>query len=128
MEFDGTDATNRWEIYKMPIRKDHCDAFFDACRHDSFCSAGGGNFWECAKIPPYTEPEVKVVVEKEVTETEKIIETLGVGAIVGIIIACVAAIGCSIFVCCLITKERSGSPYFEPILQKGETASTTATP
>lgn len=39
---------NEWEVYKMPIRADHADAWYHACYNDSFCAADDGNFFSCA--------------------------------------------------------------------------------
>lgn len=37
-------------MYHVPIRADYCDAWFDACRNDLFCAAGGGDYFSCARV------------------------------------------------------------------------------
>jgi folate receptor len=46
----GWNGHNSWEIHKMPIKASYCDAFYEACKSDSFC--GHGNFFDCARVDP----------------------------------------------------------------------------
>merc|ERR1712146_554705 len=46
----SNDSHNAWEVEGMPIKASYCNAWFDACRNDYFCDAGGGNFFECARV------------------------------------------------------------------------------
>jgi hypothetical protein len=45
-KFNPSDDThNKWEMHRMPIRADYCDAWYRACRNDYFTAAGNGSFW-----------------------------------------------------------------------------------
>lgn len=90
---------NEWEIYKMPIRGDYCDAWLDTCRWDSFCS--DGNFFseacEPVELPP---PGLGQLTSGQIA-----------GAIIGaILLACLLL--CMFH---LIRQERNGTPVFGAI-------------
>ncbi len=41
----------------MPIRADYCDAWYDACQNDLFCSDDSGDFFACAVQYPAVRAE-----------------------------------------------------------------------
>ena len=86
-----------WEIYQLPIKGDYCDAWFDACRFDSFC--GDGDFFSCSKIyaPPPSPP------------------VLTSGIIAGIVIGSILLVMAIIVLAFLIRRERLGRPVFHRI-------------
>jgi hypothetical protein len=45
----------------MPIKASYCNAFYDACKDDSFC--GHGNFFECARVNPNATAAANVTSE-----------------------------------------------------------------
>jgi folate receptor len=45
---------NTWEMKGMPIKGSYCDAWYQACRNDYFCSAEDGNFFSCSVYVPLT--------------------------------------------------------------------------
>eukprot|EP00808_Paulinella_micropora_P014738 g28742.t1 len=91
---------NYWEIWKMPIRGDFCDAWWRACADDLFCSTDGGNFFECAKVYKTADEYTPTFVHK-----------LEAGAIAGITCA-VAFFLCIIF---MFIRERQGVPVFQKL-------------
>jgi folate receptor len=42
-----TTWTNTWEMYNMPIQISFCNAWYDACYNDLFCSVSDGDFFSC---------------------------------------------------------------------------------
>ena len=52
------------QLFRMPIRADYCDAWFDACRHDMFCALAGGDFFSCARA--YQAPTTPAAPSAEV--------------------------------------------------------------
>jgi folate receptor len=86
-----------WELYKMPIKGDYCDAWYDACRLDYFC--GNGNFFECKKI--FSDDPVPVE------------SGLSGGAIAGIVIGSIVLAATLCFLGVLIRNERMGHPVFQ---------------
>jgi len=94
---DPSLAPNAWELFKMPIKGDYCDAWFDACRAQLFC--GDGDFFSCARIPPPPLP----------------VYNLSPGAIAGIVIGSVVLFITCVFLIVLIRNERRGTPVFQKI-------------
>lgn len=47
--YDPTDEdTNAWRMKDMPIKASFCDAWWNACQEDYFCTSDGGSFFSCA--------------------------------------------------------------------------------
>lgn len=47
--FDPTNEDhNEWQMTGMPIKASFCDAWYNACQEDYFCSSDGGSFFSCA--------------------------------------------------------------------------------
>lgn len=48
-EFDAATGTSNtgWEIYRMPIQAQYCDAWYEACKNDYYCyeASTGDNSW-----------------------------------------------------------------------------------
>jgi len=84
-----------WELEAMPIQGDYCDAWFGACRFESFC--GEGDFYSCARLPPGSD------------------SPLSGGAIAGIVFGSVFLVGTLCFLVVLIHNERRGRPVFQQI-------------
>lgn len=93
---------NDWQIVNMPVQGDYCDAWYDACRYDKFCSDGGGSFFACAKLHTPQDNYEGVGI-------------LTTGQIVGITIGAVLLALLLFFVCFLIFKEVKGKPVFGQI-------------
>jgi len=92
---------NEWQMYKMPIKKSYCNAWYDACYNDYFC--GGGNFFECGA--GYNTK----LKEKNAAEEKK-----GKNLVIGVSVAGgVAALGLLV-AGLLICKEKTGKPFFAP--------------
>ena len=109
--FNASDPThNEWEVYKMPIRADHADAWFHACYNDHFCAADDGNFFSCAAT--YLE---------SVTDTDEGNLSGGAAAaiIVPVLIVLLAAIAFILHV--RKTERLSGASYFVSLDSKGRT-------
>ena len=99
----------------MPIKASYCNAWFDACRNDYFC--GAGNFYECAAV--YQEQDQATTIVRE--------DKTDAGVIVGIIVACVVAVGAVVGLACLIQRERKGAPMFSPLVQDTSQGGVTMT-
>jgi folate receptor len=84
-----------WELEAMPIQGDYCDAWFVACRYESFC--GDGDFFSCAKLPSGPNPP------------------LSGGAIAGIVFGGVFLLGTLCILAVLIHNERHGTPLIQKI-------------
>lgn len=97
---------NTWEIYKMPIRSDYCDAWYRACYNDLFCATDSGNFFSCAK--QYEAADNIIDGEEDVEELEGQIIVL----IVVTVIAFAVIVGLVIFVGFLRNREKKGDPLF----------------
>mmetsp|Transcript_39531 Transcript_39531/g.63404 ORF Transcript_39531/g.63404 Transcript_39531/m.63404 type:complete len:316 (+) Transcript_39531:3-950(+) len=105
---------NTWEVFKMPIRRDYCDAWWTACRNDMFCSNSGGNYFACALIP--TTPNVTTpppeVITNETTEEK---EVLAPGLIALVVILGILLVAVAGFLCIVYRREKSGNPIFTPL-------------
>jgi folate receptor len=95
---DPTLIGSEWELYKLPLKGDYCDAWFQACRFESFC--GNGDFFECSKI--YSAPPPPS-------------STLSAGAIAGIVIGSICLVASVFCIAILIRNERRGRPMFQKI-------------
>ena len=113
----SNDSHNAWEVEGMPIKASYCNAWFDACRNDYFCDAGGGNFFECARV--YEEQDQATTIVRE--------DKTDAGVVVGIIVACVVAVGALVGLVCLIQRERKGAPMFSPLVQDTSQGGVTMT-
>jgi len=98
---------NSWEMYQMPIKASYCDAWYTACRHDSFCASDGGDYFSCAKI--YEEHDNQSGSDGD--------NSLQTGVIIGIVLASLAAVAASALLCVLVRKEQTGHPLFSPLVQ-----------
>lgn len=101
----GKSGHNRWQLYKMPIKRSYCNSWYEACKNEIFC---GRDYFKCARKIEEVVP-VSVVVEEEV---------LTIGAIVGIAVATVVAVAAIIAIVVLISKERRGAPMFTKLSDK----------
>ena len=105
---NGYDASNpnanRWEILNMPIKGDYCDAWFEACRYDAFCSDDSGDFFACAHV-----------LEAQQANATASAAPLSGGAIAGIVIACVVLLVLLVLVTVMVHRERRGDPLFGKI-------------
>ncbi|KAJ1455243.1 folate receptor family-domain-containing protein [Pelagophyceae sp. CCMP2097] len=106
-ETDCTD--NKWQIWEMPVKASYCDAWFDACRHDSFC--GGGDYFECALLQTEAPSSAPPSGKKS---KEDVIPMSIVGVVAGLCALAVLLCGCFVFV---VSKEKSGKPLFAPMVQ-----------
>jgi len=97
---------NTWQLYKMPIRKSFCDAWYTACYNDYFC--GGGSFFGCAA---YYHDKVEVEQEQQQAEDRKLVIGLSVAGAVAVL-----AVFFAIF---LIRHEKRGKPIFVPPEESG---------
>jgi folate receptor len=114
---NSAEVLNEWELYKLPIKGDYCDAWFNACRRDMFC--GSGNIFECERmyvqdpgdqeIPP---TQGKNSGLNETSSTASVVERLSGGAIFGILLPSLLFILTLTFSCYLIRRERQGIPVF----------------
>eukprot|EP00931_Biecheleriopsis_adriatica_P048350 TRINITY_DN27936_c0_g1_i1.p1 TRINITY_DN27936_c0_g1~~TRINITY_DN27936_c0_g1_i1.p1 ORF type:complete len:334 (-),score=79.83 TRINITY_DN27936_c0_g1_i1:90-1091(-) len=122
---------NAWEMHGMPIKASYCDAWFDACRNDKFCSHDDGNFFSCAAVYESADAKLKKDLEQAQKELEdssakqKELEdslasgALSPGAIVGIVVPSVLAV-CGLGISCLLVqRERAGKPMFGRLLDEG---------
>lgn len=113
--FNASDPThNTWELFKMPIRGDYCDAWFEACREDLFCATEGGDFFSCAR--QYLKDQ-----SPGVEDNKDGAPSLSHGAIVGITIAAVLVAALSVFVVVLVRRERQGRAMFAPLVNDAST-------
>lgn len=106
-----------WEVYRMPIRRDYCDAWYTACLNDMFCSNDGGNYFSCATSPPTIAPTTVTPTNTTVkfeTEDEKE-EVLSNGALAGIAILAFVVVGLAAFATWMCCQERAGKPMFAPL-------------
>ena len=94
---------NQWQILNMPIKGDYCDAWFEACRYDNFCSDGGGDFFSCAKA-----------IENEPVAGSAPASLSG-GGIAGVTIGATALVALAAMLAFMIMRERRGDPLFEKI-------------
>jgi len=91
---------NRWQLYKMPIKRSFCDNMYAACKDDLFCGGKHGSYFDC-KIRPSSPPSSS--------------STYDVKAIVGVLVASGVAIIAGIVILYLVYKERVGRPVFTKI-------------
>jgi folate receptor len=104
-------TTNTWQLLNMPIQGDYCDAWYEACKDDLFCSLDEGSFFSCSReaseapVPatPYTDAELA-----------------------GIIIGSFALFAFFLLLVIMIYYERQNRPIFgkksgekEPLIMKG---------
>jgi len=116
--------TNKWEMYKMPIKASFCNSWHQACSADLFCSSDGGDFFTCAKeyveVDNYNNVTVIVekIVEKTVVEKEKTDTWIIIVLIAGLLLVLG---GISI----LVYREKRGKPlFFSPLLASGDKVPT----
>ena len=108
-----SDAHNTWQVHKMPIRRDYCNAWFTACADDYFCANAGGSYFSCAEIP--TKPNNTIIIIQQSTSESKSSKLSGqmVGLIIGLSVALVLL---GLFTCCIVKREADGKPIFKPLL------------
>jgi folate receptor len=92
---------NEWQLYKMPIRKSFCDAWFTACANDYFC--GNGDYFECAAY--YYENQA----EKDAVSSSS---NANQGLIIGLSVAGAIAVVAVVLAGFLIKREKQGKPVF----------------
>lgn len=106
---------NTWEMYKMPIKASYCDAWFDACRNDYFCSSDDGNFFSCDAHYWKKEANTQALAEKaraaELTNLKQDLgSSLSGGVVAAIVIGVVVVLGGAlVFIVC---REKKGRPVF----------------
>lgn len=106
--YNESDPThNTWELYKLPIRGDYCDAWFEACREDLFCASAGGDFFSCAR---------EYVDQSKNRPSTGSSSKLSSGAIAGITIASIIGAALLAFVIVLVRRERQGRAVFAPLV------------
>lgn len=94
---------NEWQLFKMPIKKSYCNAWYDACKNDYFC--GKGSFFECEAF--YWEKQEAKELEKANKK-----EPADPGLIVGLSVAGALAVAGIVSIMVLIYSERKGTPVF----------------
>lgn len=93
---------NAWQMHKMPIKGEYCDAWFEACKDDAFCSAAGGDFFSCAKIASQASNEA----------AREASSNLPSGVVAGIAVAATVLVGVATFLVFVVRRERMGRPVF----------------
>lgn len=136
--YDDTKNHNQWQMHKMPIKGDYCDAWFTACEHDLFCASDGGSFFSCAA--EYKEVDRVQAAEKKAAEAKARQEAAELDANQrekqsGNLTAGIAAIACItgvalILLVIMVVKERAGKPMFTKLGDGGSSngCSTAAVP
>lgn len=110
---------NRWEIQKMPIKASYCNAWYQSCRNDYFCS--GKSFFSCNAHYWEKDKERKQAVEKAAIARADALEAdleksklnegeTHVGLIIGLIAAVVVV--CGGLLLYVIRREKAGKPIF----------------
>eukprot|EP00526_Cylindrotheca_closterium_P017601 CAMPEP_0113606520 /NCGR_PEP_ID=MMETSP0017_2-20120614/2897_1 /TAXON_ID=2856 /ORGANISM="Cylindrotheca closterium" /LENGTH=295 /DNA_ID=CAMNT_0000515067 /DNA_START=92 /DNA_END=979 /DNA_ORIENTATION=+ /assembly_acc=CAM_ASM_000147 len=105
---------NEWQLFKMPIKKSYCNAWYDACKNDYFC--GKGSFFECEAF--YWENEKAKEEEKAAAalaaSKAKENKAPNPGIVVGLSVAGALAVAGILSSIVLIRGEKSGNPMFAP--------------
>jgi len=112
--YNSSDTThNQWQIHAMPIKASYCDAWFTACHQDKFCASSGGSYFSCgAEYKKFDEvAELQAALEKTKKAQDED-DGMGVGIIVGFVVAGVVICGLLAFGCCLVMREKKGKPVF----------------
>lgn len=103
---------NEWQLFKMPIKKSYCNAWYDACKNDYFC--GKGSFFECEAFywenQKAKEDEAAAIAAAKAQEGEG----LSPGAVIGLSVAGALAVAGILTSTVLVAKERTGNPMFAP--------------
>ncbi|CAJ1956809.1 unnamed protein product [Cylindrotheca closterium] len=109
-QFDDPDY-NEWQLFKMPIKKSYCNAWYDACKNDYFC--GKGSFFECSAF--YWEDQ-KAKEEAAAAAAAAAYEEEGPssGVVIGLSVAGALAVAGILASVVLISREKSGNPMFAP--------------
>lgn len=107
---------NEWQLYKMPIKKSYCNAWYDACKNDYFCGKGSyfeceAFYWENQKEKEETEAALAAAAAQQAKEED---EEPSLGLIIGLSVAAAVAFAGIIATIVLIQKEKNGTPVFTP--------------
>ncbi|KAJ9446290.1 Riboflavin-binding protein [Diplonema papillatum] len=99
--FHGTDGANAWQIHGMPIEASFCDAWYQACKNDLFCSSDEGSYFTCAK-------EYETSIDASSSDDD------GLPAVwlIVVIAVTVVAVGGITFLVYLIIMEKKGKPVY----------------
>lgn len=106
---------NTWEMYKMPIKASYCDAWFDACHNDYFCSSDDGNFFSCDahywKKQAAAEEANAVAQQAKLAQLEQDLDSsLPGGTVAAIVISVAVVLGGALLY--IIRREKKGKPLF----------------
>lgn len=107
---------NEWQMHGMPIKASYCDAWFTACRKDSFCASSGGSFFSCAAEYQKVDKIAELQAELQVAQAKSLDEGVDMEVVVGFISAGIVIFGLAACGCMLVIKERAGKPLFGRLL------------
>lgn len=105
----------RWKMAGMPIKASYCDAWWQACRHDNFCSADSGNYFTCGNMyKAHDAAKVLTIVEEETP-----LETYAMIGVLSFSIVC-----CASCMAMLIVREKAGKPVFGRLKESSQSSGT----
>ena len=102
----GGNDENRWQLYKMPIRRSFADAWYRACANDLFC--GTGDYFACAG-------DYHAQIEAEAAAQEAARGKVPDYGIALIAVAAVILVCLVVCLCVLAGREKAGKPVFQPM-------------
>jgi folate receptor len=103
---DNECAYNTWELYKMPIKKSYCDAWYKACYNDYFCGGSDGNYFSCAEY-------YSALHDTDDDTTPPLLSPLSL--IIIPVLGVLVVLGVGVFLY-MRSKERAGVPVFTPLV------------